>query len=91
MPLAFPNSARAWDPQQKAVTFMADDSGRAVKCSIAGDALKEHFGMAKAEELDALRAFDRSRIVIEEMTSRKNDRWRLNGGDVNLRSRDFGR
>jgi hypothetical protein len=91
MPLAFPTSSRAWDATAKAVTFTADDGGRPVKCSIAADALHEHFGMAAETELDALRAFDRCRMVIESAASKKYDRWRLNGGDVSLRSRDFGR
>lgn len=91
MPLIYGNASRTWDAAAKAVTFPAMDGKSPVRCIITAEALAEHFGMTKADELDALRAFDRSRMVIEEKASRKYDRFRLAGsGEVRLGKRDFG-
>ncbi len=91
MPLTFGGASRAWDAASKSVTFPAVDGKTPVKCFITGDALAIHFGMAKHEELDALRAFDRSRMVIEEKAARKYAAGRLTGpNEVTLGKRDFG-
>ena len=66
MPLTYGGGSRAWDPAAKAVVFPAMDGKNPVRCMVTTEALALHFGMAKAEELDALRAFDRARMVIEE-------------------------
>jgi hypothetical protein len=91
MPLTYGTASRAWDAAARTVTFPAMDGKSPVRCIITAEALMESFGMAKMEELDALRAFDRSRMVIEEKASRKYDRFRLAGsGEVRLGKRDFG-
>ncbi|HTP85197.1 MAG TPA: DUF1488 domain-containing protein [Alphaproteobacteria bacterium] len=91
MPLQFGDASRAWDATLKAVIFPAKDGNQPVRCIVGAESLAEHFGMAKPEEMDALRAFDRSRPVIEAAASRKYDRWKLAGsGEVSLRKRDFG-
>jgi Protein of unknown function (DUF1488) len=91
MPLQFGDASRAWDAALKAVIFPAKDGNNPVRCIVGADTLAEHFGLAKEEEGDALRAFDRSRPVIEAAASRKYDRWKLAGsGEVTLRKRDFG-
>jgi uncharacterized protein DUF1488 len=91
MPLQFGDASRAWDATLKAVMFPAMDGREPVRCIMPAEALAEHFGLTKAEEGDALRAFDRGRPVIEAAASRKYDRWKLAGsGEVTLRKRDFG-
>ncbi len=90
MPLAFGDAARSWDAARKGVVFAAADGTAPVRCIVMADALADHFGLAAAEEANALRVFDRCRPVIEEAASRKYDRWKLAGsGEVTLRSRDF--
>jgi len=91
MPLQFGDATRAWDATLKAVVFPAKDGAQPVRCIVTADTLAEHFGLTKPEEMDALRAFDRSRPVIEAAAARKYDRWKLAGsGEVTLRKRDFG-
>jgi hypothetical protein len=90
MPLTYGGGSRAWDPAAKAVVFPAMDGKTTVRCMVTADALAFHFGMAKAEELDALRAFDRARMVIEEKAASKYARGRLTApGEVTVGKRDF--
>jgi len=92
MPLSFPNAARSWDAAAKAVVFTGADGTKPVRCLINAEALTQHFGLTTVDEMNALRAFDRCRFPIEEMASRKYDRWKLAAaGEVSLRARDFGR
>ncbi len=89
MPLAFGDASRKWDATQ-GVIFPASDNGQPVRCVISVEALTEHFGLKTADEMNALRAFDSCRPVIEQAASRKYDRWKLQGsGEVTLRKRDF--
>ena len=91
MPLQFGDASRGWDATLKAVVFPAKDGNNPVRCVVGAEALAEHFGLTTPEEGDALRAFDRSRPVIEAAASRKYDRWKLAAsGEVILRKRDFG-
>ena len=91
MPLAFGDATRSWDATAQGVVFPAKDGNNPVRCVVSADALAAHFGMASADEMNALRAFDRCRPVIEQAAARKYDRWKLAGsGEVMLRKRDFG-
>jgi hypothetical protein len=89
--LTFGGASRAWDNASKSVIFGAMDGKTPVKCIVTSEALASHFGMAKPEELDALRAFDRSRMVIEERVARKYAAGRLTApNEVTVGKRDFG-
>lgn len=90
MPLAFGDAARSWDAAAKGVVFSASDGGKPVRCIVTAEALAEHFGLTTPDEMNALRAFDSCRPVIEQAASRKYDRWKLAAaGEVTLRKRDF--